>query len=250
MELNQSREVSALEYILSTGEQAVTDYRIEISQDGQVYREVASGTFEVSGGREQVYFTNGKDNWVCTYDAAFVKLTAVGQKGNNISVAELNLYGPSGDNVEFLSAQAGQKAMGILNSDYQYENKKETIPKGSIVFTGTYKGNPAYNVVVLYDENGDIVGGIDRDGTLIAHQIILAEDPKDALLGETSEGTWIYWIEPSDGNTSIGLPKQIRAELYRVDNALTNEGQRLVSDTEFVAVPETLPGITLGSSGN
>ena len=26
------------------------------------------------------------------------------------------------------------------------------IPAGSIIFTGEYKGNPAYNVVLLYDE--------------------------------------------------------------------------------------------------
>ncbi len=145
--------------------------------------------------------------------------------------------------MEFLSAQGGQKAMGILSSDYSY-GQNEKIAKGSIVFTGTYKGNPAYNVVVLYDEKGNIVGGTDADGTLTAHQVILAEDPKDALLGETSEGTWIYWITPSGNDT---LPKKVRAELYRVDNALTNEGQRLVSDTEFVTVPQTLPEITLGS---
>lgn len=250
LELNQSREVSALQYMLFADGQAITDYRIEISEDGQVYREVASGTFNLRRGSQQVYFTNGRDNWVCTYDAAYVKLTAVGQKGKNISIGEINLYGPSGDNVEFLSDQSGRQAMGILSSDYQYGNKKETIPKGSIVFTGSYKGNPAYNVVVLYDENGNIVGGTDAAGTLTAHQIILAEDPGNALLGETSEGTWIYWIEPSDRDSSFGLPGQVRAELYRVDNALTNEGQRLVSDTEFEAVPKNLPGITLGNNAN
>ncbi len=243
LELNQLTEVSALEYISSGSGQTVGEYKIEVSQDGQVYREVRTGTFKLSDGQDMVYFTNGEDNWVCTYDAAYVRLTATGQKGKNLSIAELNLYGPSGDNVEFLSAQGGQKAMGILSSDYSY-GQNEKIAKGSIVFTGTYKGNPAYNVVVLYDENGNIVGGTDADGTLTAHQVILAEDPKDALLGETSEGTWIYWITPSGNDT---LPKKVRAELYRVDNALTNEGQRLVSDTEFVTVPQTLPEITLGN---
>ncbi len=248
LELNQSRPVSALEYTFGTGGQAVTDYKIEISEDGQVYREVRTGTFARSGEKERVYFTNGRDNWICTYDAAYVKLTAVGQKGKNISVAELDLYGPSGDNVEFMSASDGQKAIGKLADDYQYGKKPdEKIPGGSIVFTGKYKGNPAYNVVVLYDEKGNIVGGTDAEGTLTAHQIILAEDPKDALLGDTSDGTWIYWIEPSAGISASDLPKQVRAELYRVDNALTNEGQRLVSDTVFTAVPGTLPEINLTS---
>lgn len=251
LELNQSRPVSALEYTLAPGGRAVTDYKIEVSEDGRVFREVRTGTFAQAGGKEKVYFTNGRDNWICTYDAAYVKLTAVGQKGKSISAAELDLYGPSGDNVEFMSASDGQKAIGKLAEDYQYGRKpEEKIPRGSIVFTGKYKGNPAYNVVVLYDEKGNIAGGTDAEGTLKAHQIILADDPGDALLGETSDGIWIYWIEPSGNGSPSDLPEQVRAELYRVDNALTNEGQRLVSDTVFTAVPRTLPEINLGSGNN
>ena len=43
----------------------------------------------------------------------------------------------------------------------------------------------------------------------------------------------------------IQLPTQVRAELYRVDNALTNEGQRLTSDSLFASLPEYLPEIEL-----
>ena len=120
------------------------------------------------------------------------------------------------------------------------------IPKDSIVFTGTYKGNPAYNVVVLYDEKGGIVGGTDSEGTLSAHQIILAPPLKDeeAMLGNVSEGIWIYWFEPAESVKEASLPERVRAELYRVDNALTNEGQRLVSDTVFVKVPDRLSSVT------
>ena len=149
-----------------------------------------------------------------------------------------------------MPASGGQKAVGILSSDYVYDKKTgEKIPKGSIVFTGTYKGNPAYNVVVLYDEKGKIVGGVDEEGTLTAHQVILADVPEDGLLGETSDGIWIYWIEPGSGMTTSTLPEKVRAELYRVDNAVTNEGQRLVSDTVFTVLPATLPQITLGNGG-
>ena len=59
-------------------------------------------------------------------------------------------------------------------------------------------------------------------------------------IGDTADGRWVYWIAP--GST---LPKQVRAELYRVNDAFTNEGQRLVADTVFVDVPADLPGITL-----
>ena len=110
--------------------------------------------------------------------------------------------------------------------------------------TGTYKGNPAYNVVMLYDEAGNIIGGTDAEGSLIANQVIFAPNPQNALLGEVSEGTWVYWIAEKDLNVEQ-LPEKVRAELYRVDNALTNEGQRLVSDTLLVKIPEILPEITL-----
>ena len=39
--------------------------------------------------------------------------------------------------------------------------------------------------------------------------------------------------------------KKVRAQLYRVDNALTNEGQRVVSDTAALVIPEELPRISL-----
>lgn len=255
LELNQSTEVNALSYMLKETGTPITKYKIEVSTDGEDYREVKTGTFALdAGGEAKVFLENGQDNWICTYDASFVKLTAVDQAGKDISITELDLYGPSGDNVEFLTAD-GQTGIGKLASDYVYEKStsaNETdkkIPAGSIVFTGEYKGNPAYNVSAVYDESGQIVGGVDENGDLIVHQIVLAPEltKEDALLGETSDGRWIYWIEPEEAK-AMKWPKKVRAELYRVDNALTNEGQRLVSDTKFVEMPESsadLPSISL-----
>lgn len=109
--------------------------------------------------------TTGKDPWICTYDARYLRITAVGQAGRQLSVAELDVFGPSGDDVSFLDANGG--AAGILKSDFVYQKAdenldKQFIPKGSLVFTGSYKGNPAYNVVVLYDENGQRGGRRER----------------------------------------------------------------------------------------
>ena len=111
-----------------------------------------------------------------------------------------------------------------------------------MIFTGKYKGNPAYNAVLLFDQNGGIVGGVDAEGNLMAQQIILAEVPDNGPIQEVAEGTWIYWIEPND-NISLESILSVRAELYRVNNALTNEGQRLVSDSLFKKMPEKLPDI-------
>ncbi len=256
LELNQSTEVNALSYTCKgTGTTPVTEYKIEVSTDGTDYKEVKTGTFTLNDdGEAKVFLENGQDKWICTYDASFVKLTAVGQAGKDISITEVDLYGPSGDNVEFLTAD-GQTGIGILASDYVYEESisgnttSKKIPAGSIVFTGEYKGNPAYNVTAVYDQSGKIVGGIDANGDLVAHQIVLAPKLTDdqAMLGETSDGRWIYWIEPDDAKT-MEWPQKVRAELYRVDNALTNEGQRLVSDTKFVDLPKSsseLPSISL-----
>ncbi len=97
------------------------------------------------------------------------------------------------------------------------------IPAGSIVFTGTYKGNPAYNVVVLYDQNGNIVGGTDGEGNLKAQQIILADVAAEGLVQNVYNGTWIYWIEP--GQQASLKNSRVRAELYRVNDALAAAGK-------------------------
>ena len=123
-----------------------------------------------------------------------------------------------------------------MKDAFQYgEQSQQVIPEGSAVFTGTYKGNPAYNVVLLKDENGKIVEG---------SQIIMADDPQDGQLGNVSKGTWIYWIEPKDMDK---LPKggSVKAELYRVDDAQTNANPRLVSDTLYIDVPTELPPLKL-----
>ena len=187
-------------------------------------------------GTATLYFDNGEDPWVCTYDARYLRITAVGQANHPLSVGEVDVFGPSGDNVELTEAD-GIPAIGVLKSDFEYQPAMDgqaarSIPKGSVVFTGSYKGNPAYNVVMLYDEAGNVVGGTDADGNLVASQIILAPDPGDALLGETSEGRWVYWIEPGQ-LAGAKLPAQVRAELYRVDDALD---ERRAAPDERLAV--------------
>ncbi|MCI8401943.1 MAG: carbohydrate-binding protein [Lachnospiraceae bacterium] len=261
--LNRSERICGLRYTAGSGDGRIDAYRIEISRDGQNFETVKEGSFTEDGtfvsesdGSVRIYFTNqdmgdgaDKDPRIAIYDAVSVRITAAGMAGREVSVTEMDLIAPSGDNVEFYRTTDATPAIGILKEDYVYqeasgEAKEQKIPAGSLIFTGEYKGNPAYNVVVLYDEAGNIVGGIDSDGALTASQIVLAPDPGNAMLGDISDGAWIYWIEPSD----IGeLPSGVRAELYRVDDALTNEGQRLVSDTLFFDVPalEALPDIEL-----
>ncbi len=247
--LNQVLGVCGLKYTLKSGT-PVGDYEIQVSVDGKEWTSVRTGRFDDKKGSQTVYFENAAgDPWICTYDAAYVKLKAVGQSSMRIS--EIDLLGPSGDSISFgVKENSTEGAVGILKEDYVYEHKeggeRKVIPAGSLIFTGSYKGNPAYNVVVLYDEEGAVVGGVDEEGILKAEQIILAKTPENGLLGEVSDGIWIYWITPAEGQKP-DIGKKVRAQLYRVDNALTNEGQRLVSDALPLPIPDELQEITLKS---
>lgn len=244
LEFHQVLSVCGLKYTVKSGT-PIGGYEIQVSTDGKNWTTVKTGQFESKKGSQTVYFEDkNKDPWVCTYDAAYVRLKAPGQK--RMTISEIDVLGPAGDSISFGARSEGtQGAVGILEEDYVYEQegKERKIPEGSLIFTGSYKGNPAYNVVVIYDENGGVVGGTDAEGVLTAKQIILAKVPENGLLGEVSDGIWIYWIEPLDGQ--LPTYSKVRAQLYRVDNALTNEGQRLVSDTLLLQIPEKLDKITL-----
>ena len=97
--------------------------------------------------------------------------------------------------------------------------------------------------MVLYDQDGNIVA---NNGT--ADHIILADVPQTGNIQDVNAGSWIYWISPE--NADLTKLKSVRAELYRVDDALTNEGQRMVSDSLSVQMPEELPEIVLTQSGS
>lgn len=101
---------------------------------------------------------------------------------------------------------------------------------------------------MLYDQDGNIVGGTKKEEngeeSLNAHQMIFAPVPEAGDIQNVSSGTWVYWIEP-DETIDMSKLKKVRAELYRVDDALTNEGQRLVSDSYFKEVPTALPPTTI-----
>ncbi|MDE5754226.1 MAG: M60 family metallopeptidase, partial [Oscillospiraceae bacterium] len=329
LNFNQTLTVSGFKYTPVDAESSIKGYKIFV-QDSHTRQWVltANGTFK-GNASETVYFANGDKEYVSTYSATGLKVVLLNQKNKNVSIAELDVLAPTGDNVDFRRADEGEAVViGILGEDYKYaettpeetttapeettittdstddsatetttkstdstddsatetttkstdstddsatetttrstdstddstpeETKTPetrhpyTIPKGSLVFTGSYKGNPAYNVVILYDEKGNIVGGLDEEGSILADQIILADVPEEGNIANVSDGTWIYWIEP-EYLENMKLPEKVRVELYRVNDALTNEGQRLVSDSLFEELKakdiSKLPTITFG----
>ncbi len=243
LHLNQPETITGLRYRAGSGT-AISDFEISVSGDGTDWKPVVTTEkrFTPDGsGSQTIYFHDEKNLY--TYDASYVRLTAKGQAGTVLTVSELSLIGQTGDNIELASSGG----IGLLKEAYTGANGAH-IPAGSLVFTGEYKGNPAFNAVLLWDENGELIGGTDEDGNVRAVQIIFAPDPGDGLLGEVSAGIWVYYIEPQyvDAVTST----KVRAELYRVDNAETNEGERLVSSTPFVDIPAELPPVVLNQGGD
>ncbi len=250
LDMRKTQQVTSLKY-QGSPLQKVT---VEVSADGNTWTKVKENDASLAETTEEaqmLWFNSVKEeareNWIGTYDARYVRLT-ISQTGE-IVIREIDVCGPSGDNLEFMESAGGEKAIGILSEDYQYGDKPEdVIKKGSLIFTGTYRGNWAYNVVVLYDTEGNVIGA--KDGNVEAGQVIFAELPEKGNEGETTEGTWVYYVEPGqwDADTLKGM--KVRGELFRVDDAVTLEGERIVSDTQVITVPDTLPSITVAGSKN
>ncbi|MEY8391949.1 M60 family metallopeptidase [Lachnospiraceae bacterium 45-W7] len=250
IDMRKTQQVTSLKY-QGSPLQKVT---VEVSADGDVWTKVKTDDASLAGTGEEtqtLWFDSVKEeareNWIGTYDARYVRLT-ISQSGD-IVIREIDLCGPCGDNLEFMETAGGEKAIGVLSADYQYGDKPEDVIKeGSLIFTGTYRGNWAYNVVMLYDTKGNVIGA--KDGNVEAGQVIFAELPEKGNEGETTEGTWVYYVEPGQWNADTLKGMKVRGELFRVDDAVTLEGERIVSDTQIITVPDTLPTITITGSKN
>lgn len=250
---------------------SIDRYEIYVSNDNKNWTKAAQGNFkfgqETLGGNKdaenvaRVMFNDkvdGSGDKLWAYDAKYVKLVAKG--ATNISIADLNLIGPTGDNIEIGAVdknnQQRTNGIGKLAHDYVVQaDGEKVIPEGSIIITGEYKGDPAFNVPLLVDENNKTISG---------NVVLLADIPDNGKLGEVSDGKWIYWLQEGDFNK---LTSKVKSELYRYNEAkpskdengndiLVPVGQRLVSDTLYVDIPkgengelayENLPNITLSS---
>ncbi|MGL5316648.1 MAG: hypothetical protein ACRC92_25545, partial [Peptostreptococcaceae bacterium] len=220
----------------------ISKYEVLVSSDNKTWKKVHSGTFDTTK-ENTIYFNengNSTNTQLWSTNAQYVKVVAKG--ATTISIAELELLGQPGDNIEIGSYNNNNYTNGIgrLKSDYQYAEGK-IIPAGSILITGEYRGNPAFNVPLVLNEN-------DENFALQSQVILLAELPQDSQLDEVAQGTWIYWITPEqedlvvNGESNIEGTK-VKAELYRYNKLDSNNapvGQRLVSDTFLYELPSDL----------
>lgn len=249
-------------------------YKIELSQDGSTWTTVKEGELYKSGynmdsptswvANEDIIvnkdggsvpennsitiFFSKKDKdgkllpYMNTYDAAYVRLTATNM--STFAASEIDILGPTSDNVELVA-----EGYGTVKTAFKYDANEPAIPAGARVLYGEYKGDPSYNIVLLKDQNNKVIDG---------QFIILANVTEKGMLGETSDGRWIFWMEDkvktdSNGDRYNELEQfrnnvtKVKAELYRVDDAMTLAGQRLTSTSLSLELPTTLNQIELKS---
>ena len=227
IDMNSAMSISGISYKAATDSNGalantIQKYQIFVSKDRTNWTKVKEGTFNLNSNnkyKETVYFdkegtTGGNQLW--TYnDIAYVKIVSVGNN-NGISGAEIDIITPPGDNVEL-------ENVGKLTSPYTYlngEGKEESIPAGYVVFTGSYRGNPTFNAMLLVD-------ALDADKVFEGENFLFAKLTNDGTVSEIANGTWFYVVSPEEYNKMVN--GSVRAELYRVDDPYENNGQRLTS---------------------
>ncbi len=216
---------------------------IQVSTDGTNWTTLSRGTGVPNANDDSstYYFDVAGDNQLKIYPAS--KLRLVGAvESTGMTLHEIDVVGPVGDNADFLDAEGW---VGYIDADTTYAPEtvpgENTIPQGSLVFVGNYSGDTAYNAFKLYscnDQGASLIGGT---------QVLFAQEPAEGRnLGKTADGRWIWYITPDEmAEAGWTLPTSIAAELYRVDDAMTLESERLVANTLTKTLPSKIPTIHL-----
>lgn len=234
--LNTKMPVSGIKYkaALTEGslmENTITEYNIYVSVDGENWIKAKMGRFNLTAENDYtdlIYFdkvgTTGGDQLWTYNDISYVKVESVGNT-KGLSGAELDIIAPPGDNIDMSAATIGR-----LKDDYKYINSngvEDIIPSGAVVIKGDYRGNPAYNAILLVDANNGSV--ITED----AEVFLFASLRDDAQVSEIASGIWFYVVSKEVYESF--REKSVRAELYRVNDMNTLEGQRLTSTSLSVS---------------
>ena len=196
------------------------------------------------------------DTRIWTYDAKTVTVTGVPE-----NVAP-QLISYAGDDVAFLE----NGAVGVLSKAYRYGTEAgQVIPAGTLIVTGTYRGDPAYQTVkiegrftrtVLTGE-AEEVQTTTESRWLDGRALLFAEIPADGKVCDISDGLFIFIpnvqkeAELQGGTSACNaaslLPAQMRAVLSRTDKPTLAESQRVTAETLWINTPggEDLPAIEL-----
>jgi hypothetical protein len=256
------KETTAVSGIKLTGTlPAAGAFEVSVKQsDSSDYTIAKKGDFSKNDATQEGVFLNyfnkpgTEDTRIWTYDAKKIKITGLPED------ATVELLGYVGDNIAFYPGAS----IGKLKQDYRYgDGEEDVIAAGTLVITGTYRGNPLYNTIQI--KGRFVTSSLQTDAqdttterALAGEALLFAEIPEDGAVSTISDGFFLFipdvQKEAELQNKEISscelqslLPAWIKAELYRTDTVDSAESKRLTSDTVWITSPseDSMPDIVL-----
>ena len=200
-----------------------------------------------------------EDSRIWMYDAAQIAISGIPQ---TVALEDIHLLSYPGDNITFTEGAS----IGVLDADYTYDigdGQTETIPQGTIVITGSYRGDPLYNSVrvkakVQTMKPGSSDAPVVSERTLSGETLLFAEIPADGEVSTISDGFFLFIPEDQDAfkqvnedhgdNHAAGnaVMIELQAQMWRAED-VNGTNPRMTSDTLFISVPryDSMPGIVL-----
>ena len=201
------------------------------------------------------------DTRIYTYESLTVTVTGTGITDKS----KVQLIGYPGDDIAFLETGS----VGRLYSDYTYDTLEgtETIPAGTLVITGTYRGSPVFNNLRI--DGKYLETTINEDGTqsddlvpktVAGYGLLFAAVVEGDMSLDISDGFFLF-VPADQGEIKLpeadkldkdfeevkyNLPSEIKAVLSRSDTA-TGGSVHLGAETIWISCPggEDLPYIKL-----
>ncbi len=189
---------------------------------------------------------------VWTYQATAVTISGL---PSTAAAKDIELISYMGDDIAFLNGPT----VGVMAKDYHYgPGADDVIKQGTLIITGTYRGDPLYNTVRIKGDFSapDMSAANGEQGLQSAGQdirdingtaILFAEESSDKTYTNISDGIFIFIpsvqaeAELQEGAVSCGavnvLPSRIRAELWRTDTPNSAEGTRMTAQTLWINSP-------------
>ena len=209
--------------------------------------------------------TDATDTRIWMYDATSIVISGI---PDDVSTSNIQLLSYPGDNIAFTEGAS----IGILGADYSYtvmdeegKTTTETISAGTIIITGSYRGDPIYNSIRVKAKMQSMKPGsseapVVTEQTLSGETLLFAEIPKDGAVSTISDGFFVFIPENQESfkqvnedhgeNHAAGnlVMIALQAQMWR---AVDSEGSnpRMTSDTLFISVPryDSMPEIILKS---
>lgn len=258
--MNERTAVSGVKITNAPADGAFT-VTVTRTEDGESVSTVAKdGDFTKNetpdAGYYVAYFNKpgaeSSDTRIWTYDAEEITVTGVPE------TAEVEFISYAGDDIGFYE----DAAVGYLRDEYIYgEGEDEVIPAGTLVITGTYRGDPLYNTIQINGRFTSVNPETNEESVIEraidGYSLLFAEIPEDGEVSDISDGFFIFVPdvqkeaelqgEVPDCSAESLLPAQIKAEIYRTDTIESADSRRLTGDTLWISSPSeaSMPEIIL-----